>query len=108
MDAVIGGSQLASFGGLADVRHEKVSTPYGEPSAPITLGTIAGRPVAFVPRHGDPHVIPPHRVNYRANIWALRQIGVTHVIAIATAGGMRDDFTPGTLVVPDQVIDYTW
>ena len=108
MDAIIGGSQLASFDGLVDVRQEKMTTPYGDPSAPITLGTIAGRAVAFVPRHGDPHVIPPHRVNYRANIWALRDVGATHVIAIATAGGMRDDFAPGTLVVPDQVIDYTW
>jgi 5'-deoxy-5'-methylthioadenosine phosphorylase len=108
LDAIIGGSQLASFDGLTEVRHERITTPYGDPSAPITLGKIAGRSVAFVPRHGDPHVLPPHRVNYRANVWALRSVGATHVVAIATAGGMRDGFTPGTLVVPDQIIDYTW
>jgi len=107
MDAIIGGSQLASFCALEDIRQETIPTPYGDPSGPVLLGTIAGRPAAFIGRHGDPHVIPPHRVNYRANIWALKKIGATNVFAIATAGGMRDDFVPGALVVPDQVIDYT-
>ncbi len=107
MDAVIGGSQLASLAILENVRHEHVATPFGEPSGPVTIGTVAGRDIAFLARHGNPHVVPPHRINYRANIWALRALGVANVIAIATSGGMREDFVPGTLVVPDQIIDYT-
>ena len=108
MDAVIGGSQLASLAMLADLRHERVSTPFGDPSGPVTIGRIAGRELAFLPRHGDPHVLPPHRINYRANIWALRELGIANVIAIATSGGMRDDFGPGVLVAPDQIVDYTY
>jgi 5'-methylthioadenosine phosphorylase len=108
MDAVIGGSQLASLALLADLRHERVSTPYGDPSGPIAIGRIAGREIAFLPRHGDPHALPPHRINYRANIWALRELGVANVVAIATSGGMRSDFGPGVLVVPDQIVDYTY
>jgi 5'-methylthioadenosine phosphorylase len=107
MDAVIGGSQLASLAILENVRSEPVRTPYGDPSAPVTIGTAAGREVAFLPRHGDPHVLPPHRINYRANIWALRAVGAANVIAIGTSGGMREGLVPGTLVVPDQIIDYT-
>lgn len=107
MDAVIGGSQLSSLAILDGSRRETSSTPYGDPSGPITIGAVAGREVAFLPRHGDPHVVPPHRINYRANIWALRELGATNIIAIATSGGMRADFVPGTLVVPDQIIDYT-
>ncbi len=107
MDAVIGGSQLASLALLEGARPETVDTPYGKPSGPITIGTIGERHVAFLPRHGDPHVVPPHRINYRANIWALRELGARHIVAIATSGGMRDGFVPGTLVVPDQIIDYT-
>ena len=108
MDAVIGGSQLASLAMLDGVRHEIVPTPYGEASAPITIGNVGGRDVAFLPRHGDPHVVPPHRINYRANIWALRMVGATSIVAIATSGGMRADFGPGALVVADQIIDYTY
>lgn len=107
MDAVIGGSQLSSLAILDGARLECVPTPFGDPSGPITIGRIAGRDVAFLPRHGDPHVVPPHRINYRANIWALRALGVANIVAIATSGGMREDFVPGTLVVPDQIIDYT-
>jgi 5'-methylthioadenosine phosphorylase len=108
MDAVIGGSQLSRLGVLEGARQETIRTPYGDPSGPVTLGTLSGREVAFLPRHGDPHVIPPHRINYRANIWALRSLGVSDIVAIATSGGMRADFTPGRLVVPDQIIDYTY
>src|SRR5215211_336127 len=108
MDAIIGGSQLASLSILEGVRRETIRTPYGDPSGPITIGSVAGSDIAFLPRHGDPHVVPPHRINYRANIWALRALGVTHVLAIATTGGMRDEFGPGALVVPDQIIDYTY
>src|SRR5207247_8212041 len=89
MDAGIGGSQLGSLAMLDSARRETVRTPYGEPSAPITIGVVGGREVAFLPRHGDPHVLPPHRINYRANIWALREVGATNIVALATAGGMR-------------------
>ena len=108
MDAVIGGSQLGSLALLDGARREAIRTPYGDPSGPITIGAVAGSEVAFLPRHGDPHVVPPHRINYRANIWALRELGARNIVAIATSGGMRADFAPGSLVVPDQIIDYTY
>ncbi|MBK9604983.1 MAG: S-methyl-5'-thioinosine phosphorylase [Betaproteobacteria bacterium] len=108
MDAIIGGSQLTRLAILDGARRERVSTPYGEPSGPISVGAIAGREVAFLPRHGDPHAVAPHLINYRANIWALRSLGVTSVIAIGTSGGMREGFGPGAIIVPDQIIDYTW
>lgn len=76
-------------------------------AGPISVGAIPGREVAFLPRHGDPHAVAPHLINYRANIWALRSLGLTSVIAIGTAGGMREGFGPGAIIVPDQVIDYT-
>lgn len=107
MDAVIGGSQLSSLAILDSARLERVPTPFGDPSGLITIGTVARRDVAFLPRHGDPHVVPPHRINYRANVWALRALGATNIFAVATSGGMRENFAPGTLVLPDQIIDYT-
>ncbi|HLA34695.1 MAG TPA: S-methyl-5'-thioinosine phosphorylase [Rhodocyclaceae bacterium] len=107
MLGIIGGSgfnQLASL----DVSHrEVVRTPYGEPSGPVTLGRIAGRQVAFIARHGHGHTIPPHRVNYRANIFALHSLGAKEVVSVASVGGIRADMAPGVLVAPDQIIDYT-
>lgn len=105
--AIIGGSGLARLTALTDGRREMVSTPYGDPSGPITLGRLGGTEVAFIARHGDGHAIAPHQINYRANIWALKQIGVRGVFGVATVGGVRGDYGPGTLVVPDQIIDYT-
>lgn len=108
MLAIIGGSGLSQISSLEAVARKAVRTPYGEPSGALTLGRLAGRDVVFLARHGYGHTIPPHEVNYRANIWALRDVGATRVISVASVGGIRVDFGPGTLVLPDQLIDYTW
>jgi 5'-methylthioadenosine phosphorylase len=102
---VIGGSGFYAF--LDDVVEVQVDTPYGAPSDAVFLGEVAGRRVAFLPRHGRDHSIPPHRINYRANLWALRAVGVTQVLAPCATGGLRAELGPGTLVVPDQLIDRT-
>lgn len=104
---IIGGSGLNRIAELEDVRREVLSTPYGEPSAALTFGRLRGTEVVFLARHGDGHVIAPHRINYRANIRALHDCGARDVVAVATVGGILEDFEPGTLVVPDQIIDYT-
>lgn len=106
--AIIGGTGLTTLNGLEITRREMVYTPYGEPSGPLTHGRFAGHNVVFLARHGYAHTIPPHRVNYRANIWALHRIGVRRVLAIAAVGGIRDDMVPGSLAFPDQLIDYTY
>jgi len=105
--AVIGGSGLTQFPGLESAARRAVRTPYGEPSGALTLGTIAGREVMFLARHGYGHTIPPHRINYRANLWALHAQGAREVVAVATAGGIGASFAPGVLAAPDQLIDYT-
>ncbi len=108
MLGIIGGSGLTQLANL-DVSHrEVVRTPYGEPSGPLTFGRIGGRDVVFVARHGYGHTIPPHLVNYRANMHALETSGVKQVISVASVGGIRADLVPGGLVVPHQIIDYTW
>ena len=107
MLAIIGGSGLSELSNLIVSRREVMRTPYGEPSGALTLGTVAGHEVVFLARHGDPHAIPPHEVNYRANIWALHTLGVKNVIAVAAVGGIRSDLKPGMLAIPDQIIDYT-
>ena len=106
--AIIGGTGLTSLKDLKIIRREVMHTPYGEPSAPLVFGEMADREVMFLPRHGAGHTIPPHKVNYRANLWALKESGAEQVIAINAVGGIRADMTPGKLVVPDQIIDYTW
>ncbi|CAG0990787.1 5'-methylthioadenosine phosphorylase [Burkholderiales bacterium] len=106
MLAIIGGSGLTQLSTLAVTRREVVRTPYGEPSAPLLFGSIAARPAVFLARHGHGHTIPPHRVNYRANLWALKARGATAVLAVASVGGIRDAL-PGALVLPDQLVDYT-
>jgi 5'-methylthioadenosine phosphorylase len=103
--AVIGGSGFYSF--LSDPLPVAVDTPYGSPSAQVTIGEVGGRPVAFLPRHGEEHQFPPHRINYRANLWALRQLGVRQVLAPCAVGGLQEWTQPGTLVVPDQLVDRT-
>jgi 5'-methylthioinosine phosphorylase len=108
MLGIIGGSGLTQLANL-DVSHrEVVRTPYGEPSGPLTFGRISGRDVVFVARHGYGHTIPPHLVNYRANMHALAKSGVTQVVSVASVGGIRGDMGPGILAVPNQIIDYTW
>jgi 5'-deoxy-5'-methylthioadenosine phosphorylase len=107
--AIIGGSGLTNLKNLRITRREVVRTPYGEPSAPMVYGELAGREVVFVPRHGPGHTIPPHEVNYRANLWAIRQTGVNRVIAVNAVGGVSGDYLDsGMLVLPDQIVDYTW
>ena len=108
MLAIIGGSGLTTLSCL-DVSHrEVVRTPYGEPSGALVFGQIGGRPAMFLPRHGYGHTIPPHAVNYRANLWAIHHHKATGVISVASVGGIRSDLQPGDIVIPNQIIDYTW
>lgn len=102
---VIGGSGLYAL--LEDVTEVTVPTPYGPPSDSLFLGEVAGRRVAFLPRHGRGHSLPPHRINYRANLWALHSLGVRQVLGPCAVGGLRPEYGPGTLLVPDQFVDRT-
>lgn len=106
--AIIGGSGLTQLKNLEFTRSEVKRTPYGEPSAPLVYGRIGGQEVVFVPRHGRSHTIPPHAVNYRANIWAIKDAGSTHVIAVNAVGAITTTLASGSLVFPDQIIDYTY
>lgn len=108
MLAIIGGSGLSQLAGLEVTHRQAVCTPYGVPSGPLTFGNLLGRPVVFLARHGDAHAIAPHSVNYCANLWALREQKADGIVSVASVGGIRSDLTPGTIVVPDQIIDYTW
>ncbi len=108
MLAIIGGSGMAQLSCLEISRREVIRTPYGEPSGPLTFGKINGHDIVFLARHGPGHTIPPHAVNYRANLWALNSINPTRVVAVAAVGGIREDLKPGMMVVPDQIIDYTY
>ncbi len=106
--AIIGGTGLTRLKGLEIERREVMHTPYGEPSGAITYGNLCGKEVVFLPRHGYGHTIPPHMVNYRANLWCLKNKGISKVISICAVGSIREDIVPGTLIIPDQIIDYTW
>ncbi len=108
MLAIIGGSGLSQLAGLEVTHRQPVRTPYGEPSGPLTFGNMLGRPVVFLARHGDGHTIAPHEINYRANLWALREQKAEDILSVAAAGGIRSDLRLGTIVIPDQIIDYTW
>lgn len=107
MLAIIGGTGLTQLDNLTITKRLIVRTPYGEPSQPLIFGEVAGREVIFLARHGNGHTIPPHAVNYRANIYALHLQGVTEIAAVATVGGIHPDLTPGTIAMPHQIIDYT-
>jgi 5'-methylthioinosine phosphorylase len=107
MLAIIGGSGLTRLSTLAVAHREVVRTPYGEPSSALVFGQVAGRDVVFLARHGHGHTIPPHRVNYRANLWALKQREVDAILAVASVGAISDGYAPGDLVLPHQLIDYT-
>ena len=108
MLAILGGSGLTQLANL-DVSHQQVvRTPYGDPSAALTFGRIGAQEVVFLARHGYGHTIAPHLVNYRANIWALAEVGAGKIISVASVGGIRTDLAPGMLVIPHQIIDYTW
>ena len=108
MLAIIGGSGLTKLANLEVGKRKLARTPYGDPSGAITYGRIGQRDILFLARHGYGHTIAPHEVNYRANLWALKQEGADRVVSVASVGGIRNDIWPGTLVLPHQIIDYTW
>ena len=105
--AIVGGTGLTALNGLELIRKEAMTTPFGQPSSDLTIGLLENREVVFLARHGQAHNIPPHKVNYRANIWALNEMGIDTIIAVNAVGGIRGDMLPGSLVIPDQIIDYT-
>lgn len=106
--AVIGGSGFATLGGLVELGRERPETAYGPPSAEIIHGRLGDGEILFLPRHGPAHSIPPHRIDYRANVWALKASGAERVVGLAAVGGIGAGFGPGVLTVPDQLIDYTY
>lgn len=106
--AFIGGTGLTSLEGLQLEQTSIIDTPYGQPSAEVIQGRYADQQLLFLARHGNPHRIAPHEINYRANLWALQQLGATHVIAVNAVGGISSDLATGDFCVPDQIIDYTW
>lgn len=106
--AIIGGTGLDQLEGLEVIREHAVNTPYGAPSRPVQEGRFNDTTLFFLHRHGSPGAIPPHLINYRANLWALHALGAQRVIAINTVGGITSAMRPGRLLIPDQVIDYTW
>ena len=114
--AIIGGTgltrlqelEITRLQGLEIEQRMTLQTPYGDPSCALTIGSLYGREIVFLARHGDNHTIPPHRVNYRANLWALKHLGIRRVISVCAVGGIRRDIEPGVIVIPDQIIDYTW
>ena len=105
MLGIIGGTGFESL--LKDTEKKKISTPYGPPSDLITIGTISGRKVAFLPRHGSAHTIPPHKINYHANIHALAELGCTRIIGLCAVGSLNEYYEPGDIVIPDQFIDFS-
>jgi len=107
MLGIIGGTGLTQLTNLEITHRQVARTPYGEPSGALTFGRICGKDVIFLARHGYGHTIPPHEVNYRANLWALKNHGVDRIVSVATVGGIHPELIPGTLVIPDQIIDYT-
>ncbi len=106
--AIIGGTGLSQLAALNITRREAVNTPYGNPSAEFLIGEIQNKSVIFLARHGNPHAIPPHKINYRANAWALKHLGVQDIIAVAAVGGITAEMVPAALAIPDQIIDYTY
>nr|VFK14198.1 MAG: 5'-methylthioadenosine phosphorylase [Candidatus Kentron sp. LPFa]VFK30071.1 MAG: 5'-methylthioadenosine phosphorylase [Candidatus Kentron sp. LPFa] len=106
--AIIGGTALTRLESLTVVERKNVKTPYGDPSAPLIHGAFHGQDVVFLARHGESHILPPHNINYRANIWALHEAGARTILASSAVGGIHRDLTDGRLVIPDQIIDYTW
>jgi len=105
---IIGGSALSDIEQLESARRETMNTPYGPPSSPLLRGRIDGHDIVFIHRHGFEHNIAPHEINYRANLYAMKLSGVSHVIAVGAVGGITEHMMPITLVTPDQIIDYTW
>ena len=106
--AVIGGTGLYKLAALEDSEAIQRTTPYGDASAPVRVGLFHGHRIAFLARHGEQHSLPPHKVNYRANLWLLKEIGITRVLAVNAVGGITERYSPRAIGVPDQIIDYTW
>lgn len=108
MLGIIGGTGLTALDNLNISKRLIVRTPYGEPSQPLVFGEINGKEVVFLARHGGGHTIPPHAINYRANVWALHSVGVCDLLAVATVGGITRSLIPGDIVLPNQILDYTY
>jgi len=106
--AIIGGTGLTTLNELKITHQESINTPYGSPSSPLVFGSFNEISIIFLARHGENHSIPPHKINYRANIAALKQVGVTHILAVAAVGGIQSNMKPGNLAIPDQLIDYSY
>jgi len=105
--AILGGSGLYNMHGLENAQEFEIKTPFGKPSAPIVVGSLKGQRVAFLARHGDGHHISPSEINFRANIYALKSLGVERLVSISACGSLREDYTPGEIVIPDQLFDFT-
>jgi len=106
--AIIGGTGLTQLSDLTIIKREQLDTPYGSPSAELVTGELNGIPVIFLARHGNPHRLAPHKINYRANIWGLKQLGVEQIIAVAAVGGITGEMAPAHIAIPDQIIDYSY
>ncbi|NOQ15433.1 MAG: S-methyl-5'-thioinosine phosphorylase [Methyloprofundus sp.] len=106
--AIIGGSGLTQLPSLKITKQQQIETPYGMPSSACTIGEIYGQKVIFLARHGDPHTIAPHKINYRANLWALKQAGAEQIIAVAAVGGITPEMYPARIAIPEQIIDYSY
>lgn len=106
--AIIGGTGINELEGMKILREHAVDTPFGQPSRPVEEGRMGAATLLFLQRHGSPRAIPPHRINYRANLWALKSLGASAVVAINAVGGISAPMKPGHLLIPDQVVDYTW
>lgn len=105
--AIIGGTGLTQLSDLIIIKRDKLTTPYGSPSAEFITGELNQKEVIFLARHGNPHTIAPHKINYRANIWGLKQLGAEHIIAVAAVGGITAEMKPAHIAIPDQIIDYS-
>lgn len=106
--AIIGGTGLTAINALQISHVEAFETPYGQPSSAFVFGELDGKQLVFLARHGNPHRIPPHKINYRANIWGLKELGVTEIIAVAAVGGITPAMGPAVIAIPDQIIDYSY
>lgn len=106
--AIIGGTGLTQLSDLKIIKREELDTPYGSPSAEFVTGELNNTQIIFLARHGNPHTIAPHKINYRANIWGLKQLGVEQIIAVAAVGGITHEMVPAHIAIPDQIIDYSY
>jgi 5'-methylthioadenosine phosphorylase/5'-methylthioinosine phosphorylase len=106
--AIIGGSGLTQIASIKIIEQQQFQTPYGAPSSACTIGEFCGQKIIFLARHGDPHTIAPHKINYRANLWALKQAGAEQIIAVAAMGGITSEMHPARIAIPEQIIDYSY